>query len=114
MALIRAFGCILLIPAILMLSYGVVLWHDGVPLFEQAAGNYLSMAGSPDPDPLRVAAQRYVPGALAGPGSAQILQWPLAGAIGTIAGILAVPGLIILVLFRQGWSRTLVRQQYRR
>lgn len=112
MTLIRAFGCILLIPAILALSYGLVIWHDGVPLFELAAADYLAMTGPPGPDPVQVVAQRYVPGALVDPGSAEFLLWPMAGAIGLVGGLLSVPGMIILVLFRRGWSRTLLHRQY--
>lgn len=114
MALIRGFGCILLIPSVLMLSYGLVIWHDGVPMLELAARDYLAMTGPGMPDPIQTAAQHYVPGALADPRSPEFLQWPLAGAIGLVAGLLSVPGMIILVLFRRGWSRALVRQQYSR
>ncbi len=112
MTLVRGFGCILLIPSVLMLSYGLVLWHDGVPLFELAAREFLAMTGPAAPDPIQVAAQHYVPGALADPRSSEFLLWPLAGAIGLVAALLSVPGMIILVLFRRGWSRALVRQQY--
>lgn len=112
MAFIRAIGCLFLIPAILMLSYGLVIWHDGVPLFELAARDYLAMVGPAAPDPVQVAAQRFIPGALADPRSAAFLLWPVAGAIGFVAALLSVPGMIILVLFRRGWSRALVRRQY--
>ena len=114
MVLIRAFGCILLIPAVLALSYGLVIWHDGVPLFELAAGDHLAMTRPPGPDLVQAAAQRFLPGALASPGSAKILLWPLAEAIGLVAALLSVPGMIILVLFRRGWSQALVRRQYSR
>lgn len=114
MTLIRAMGCILLLPAILLLSYGLVLWHGGVPVFELAASDYLTLSGPAAADPVQAAAQRYVPGVLAGPRSADFLLWPLAGAIGLIAGVLSVPGTIILLLFRRGWSRALVRRQYSR
>lgn len=113
MTLVRALGCFLLIPAILMLSYGLVVWHDGVPLFELTARDYLATNG-PAPDPMQAAAQRHVPGALADPRSAEFLLWPLAGAIGFVAGLLSVPGMVILVLFRRGWSQALVRRQYSR
>lgn len=114
MTFVRAIGCIFLIPAILMLSYGIVLWHDGVPVFQLAAGDFLASTGSAGPDPVQAAAQRYLSGELADPLSARFLLWPVAGAIGLVAGLLSVPGLIILVLFRRGWSRVLVRRQYSR
>jgi len=114
MTLVRAIGWILLIPAILVLSYGIVLWHDGVQVFQLAAGDYLSSAGPAGPDPVQAAAQRHLSGELADPLSAKFLMWPVAGAIGFVAGLLSVPGVIILVLFRHGWSRVLVRRQYSR
>lgn len=114
MTLVRVFGWMLLFPAVLVLSYGLVLWHDGIPVFQIAARDYLAMAGPPGPDPIQAAAQRYLSGALVDPGSAEMLLWPVAAALGLVAALVSVPGAFILVLFRRGWSRTLVRQQYSR
>lgn len=114
MILVRGIGCIFLIPTVLVLSYGVLLWHGGVPLFELAARDYLAMNGSSGPDVLQVAVQRALPGLLSDPRVAPLLMWPIAAVLGLVAGVLAVPGTVILVLFRPGWSRALVRQQYGR
>lgn len=114
MTLVRAIGWLLLIPAILVLSYGIVLWIDGVPVFDLAAGDYLAGTGPAGPDPVQAAAQRFLSGELANPRSAEFLLWPVAAALGLVAGLLSVPGVVILILFRRGWSRVLVRRQYNR
>ena len=114
MTLVRAIGWVMLFPAILVLAYGLVLWRDGVPVFEIAAGEYLARTGPADADPLQVAARTYIPGALADPLSMPVLLWPVAGALALVAGLVSVPGTVILVLFRRGWSRALVRRQYTR
>lgn len=111
MTIVRVIGWIFLIPAILLLSYGIVLWIDGVPVFQLVASDFLAKAG---PDPVQAAAQHYLAGELADPQATKFLLWPVAGAIGFVAALLSVPGVVILVLFRRGWSRVLVRRQYSR
>jgi len=114
MALVRAIGWIMLLPAVLVLSYGIVLWLDGVSVFQLAAVDYLAMTGGSAPDPVQAAAQRHLAGALADPQSAEFLLWPVAASLALVAGLVSVPGAIILLLFRRGWSRALVRRQYSR
>ena len=114
MALVRAIGWIMLFPAVLVLSYGLVLWLDGVSVFQLAAVDYLAATGGSGPDPVQAAAQRHLTGALADPQSAEFLLWPVATALAFVAGLISVPGMVILLLFRRGWSRALVRRQYSR
>ena len=103
-----------MIPAILVLSYGLVLWLEADTVFHIAASDYLAMSGSAGPDPVQSAAQIYLPGVLADPASAEFMLWPLAAAIGLVAALVSVPGTVILVLFRRSWGRALLRQQYSR
>ena len=70
------------------------------------------MAGPGQPDLVQAAAQRHLSGVLRDPASAPFLLWPVGAAIGFVAGLVAVPGIIILILFRRGWSRALLRRQY--
>ena len=63
---------------------------------------------------MQAAAQRHIPAALADPRTLGILRYPLAEAIAILAGIVAVPGLVLLILFRRGWSGALIRREYMR
>ena len=114
MGLVRAIGWVLLFPAILVLSYGIVAHINGVPVFDVSAADYLAGRVTPELDFVQQAARRHIPGALADPRTLAILHYPLAEALAIFAGILAVPGVVLLVLFRRGWSGALIRREYMR
>lgn len=114
MGFVRAIGWLMVFPAVLVLSYGLVIWFDGVPVFELSAAEYLAGGGGADPDFVQAAAQRVLHGALADPQSLRILLYPLAEALAILAALLAVPGVVVLVLFRRGWSAALILRQYTR
>lgn len=114
MAFVRAIGWTMIFPAVLVLSYGLVIWFQGVPVFELPAAEYLAGRGAPDPDFVQAAARRVMPAFLADPQSLRILLFPVAEAIAILAGLMAVPGMVILILFRRGWSSALILRQYSR
>ena len=114
MAFVRAIGWMMVFPAVLVLSYGLVVWFEGVPVFEIPAAEYLAGRGVADPDFVQSAAQHILAGPLADPQSLRILLFPLAEALGILAALLAVPGVIVLILFRRGWSGALILRQYTR
>ncbi len=114
MAFVRAIGWMMVFPAVLVLSYGLVIWFEGVPVFEMAAAEHLAGGGAAGPDFVQSAAQRLLPGALADPQSLRILLFPLAKAIAILAALMAVPGVVVLILFRRGWSGALILRQYTR
>ena len=114
MAFVRAIGWILVFPAVLVLSYGLVVWFEGVPVFDMSAAEYLAGRGVAEPDFVQSAAQRLLPDALADPQSLRLLLFPLAEAIAILAALLAVPGAVVLILFRRGWSAALILRQYTR
>ena len=114
MAFVRAIGWMMVFPAVLVLSYGLVIWFEGVPLFDMSAVEYLAGRGAAEPDFVQSAAQRLLPGALADPQSLRILLFPLAEALAILAAVMAVPGVVVLILFRRGWSGALILRQYTR
>ena len=114
MTIVRAIGWVLLFPAVLIISYGLVAGLEGVAVFEVSAADHLAGGGPAGADFVQAAAQRYIPAALADPRSLGILLYPLAKAIAILAGIVAVPGLVVLILFRRGWSGALIRREYMR
>lgn len=114
MAFVRAIGWVMLFPAILVLSYGIVAHLNGVPVFDVSAAEYLAGHATTNLDFVQYAAQRHLSGALANPQSLVILHYPLAEALAILAGILAVPGVVLLILFRRGWSGALIRREYMR
>ena len=114
MGVVRAIGWVLLFPAILVLSYGIVAHINGVPVFDVSAADYLAGRATAELDFVQQAARRHIPAALADPQTLAILHFPLAEALAILAGILAVPGFVLLVLFRRGWSGALIRREYMR
>ena len=114
MAFVRAIGWMMVLPAVLVLSYGLVIWFEGVPVFEIPAAEYLAGYGAAGPDFVQSAAQRALPAALADPQSLRILLFPIAEAIAILAALMAVPGAVVLILFRRGWSAALILRQYTR
>lgn len=114
MGFVRAIGWLMVFPAVLVLSYGLVIWFEGVPVFELPAAEYLAGRGAAEPDFVQSAAQRVLPAALADPQSLRILLFPIAEAIAILAALMAVPGVVVLVLFRRGWSAALILRQYTR
>lgn len=114
MTMVRAIGWMLLFPAVLIISYGLVIGFEGVAVTEISAAEYLAGHRTAEPDFVQAAAQRYLRAALADPSSLAILRYPLAEAMAILAGIVAVPGLVVLILFRRGWSGALIRREYTR
>ena len=114
MAFVRAIGWMMVFPAVLVLSYGLVIWFQGVPVFDLPAAEFLASRGAPGPDFVQSAAQRVMPEALADPRSLRILLFPVAEALAILAGLMAVPGMVVLILFRRGWSGALILRQYSR
>ena len=114
MGFVRAIGWIMVFPAVLVLAYGLVIWHEGVPIFDVLAGDYLAGVGAERLDFVQVFALSNFGPWLQSPDPMMILLLPLAHAIAVFAGVLATPGVVVLILFRRGWAGALILKQYSR
>ena len=101
MGILRGIGWLLLLIAVLVGVYGVVIWQGGVPVFEQTGGEYWFKAHSESLNLIQAITQRYLHPSIWDPFIVNILLWPVAAGLGLIFAIFAVPGLLLVSLFRR-------------
>lgn len=101
MGFLRGIGWVLVLLAVLVIVFGAVIWTRGAPIFEQAGGAYWFSAHSESLNLVQAIIQRYVHPAVWDPFLVTILLWPIAAGLGAVAAVLAVPGLLLVNLFRR-------------
>ena len=101
MAFLRGIGWMLLLIAALLVVYGVVIWTGGTPIFEQAGGEYWFKAHSESLNLAQAVIQRYLHPSVWDPFLVNILLWPIAAGLGLVVVVFAVPGLLIVSVFRR-------------
>lgn len=101
MAFLRGIGWVLLLMAVLILVFAVVILLGGTPIFEQAGGEYWFKAHSESLNLAQAVIQRYLHPSVWDPFLVNILLWPVAGGLGLAMAVFAVPGLLLVSLFRR-------------
>jgi hypothetical protein len=101
MGFLRGIGWVLLIIALLVIAYGSMIWIGGVPIFEQTGGEYWFQAHSESLNLIQAVIQRYLHPSVWDPFLVNILLWPVGGGLGLVAAALAVPGILLISLFRR-------------
>ncbi len=101
MGILRGIGWALLLIAVLVIVYGAVIWQGGVPVFEQTGGEYWFKAHSESLNLAQAIIQRYLHPSIWDPFLVNILLWPVALGLGLIAVMFALPGILIVSLFRR-------------
>lgn len=109
MGILRGIGWAMLLIAVLVIGFGLVAWLGGVPIFVQTGGEYWFKT---DPESLNLAQaviQRNLHPDLWDPLLVAVLLWPVAAGLGLVVGLFAVPGLVLVSLFRRRRRRRLMR-----
>lgn len=111
-AVLRGVGWVLLLIAALVVAYGLFVWVGGVPIFELTVGEHWFVVHSDSLGLAQAGVQRHL-GPL-GPGLwenvvVEILLWPVAGGVGLIAAVFAVPGILMVTLIRRRRRRLMRR-----
>ena len=101
MAFLRGIGWVLILLAMLVLVFAVIILLGGTPIFEQAGGEYWFTVDSESLNLAQAVIQRYLHPAVWDPFLVNILLWPLAGSLGLIMAVFAVPGVLMVTLFRR-------------
>ena len=101
MAFLRGIGWVLLLLAALVLVFAVVILIGGTPIFEQTGGEYWFEAHSDSLGRAQSITQRYLHPAIWDPFLINVLLWPVAGGLGVVFAVFAVPGLLMVTLFRR-------------
>ena len=100
MAFLRGVGWLLLGLAVLVIVFAIILMSGGTPIFEQTGGEYWFEADSESLNLVQAVIQRYLHPSIWDPVLVNVLLWPVAAGLGLAAAILAVPGLLVLGIFR--------------
>lgn len=100
MGFLRGIGWVLLIIAVLAIGYAVLIWSGGTPVFEQTGGEYWFKAHSESLNLIQAIIQRYLHPSVWDPFFVNILLWPVAAGLALAAAVFAVPGLLLISLFR--------------
>ncbi len=101
MAFLRGIGWVLLLLAALILIFAVVILIGGAAIFEQAGGEYWFEAHNESLNLVQAIIQRYLHPAIWDPFLVNILLWPVAGGLAVLVAAFAIPGLLMVVLFRR-------------
>lgn len=101
MVFLRGIGWVLLLIALLVVAYGLWIWKGGVPVFEQAGGQHWFTAHSESLNLVQAIIQRYLHPSVWDPFLVNVLLWPIAGGLALISMVFAVPGLLLISLFRR-------------
>ena len=101
MAFLRGIGWVLLLLAALVLVFAVVLLIGGTPIFSESGGEYWFKADSESLNLAQAVTQRYLHPSVWDPFIVNILLWPVAGGLGVVLAVFAVPGLLMVTLFRR-------------
>ncbi len=101
MAFLRGAGWVLLLIAVLVLVFAVVILLGGTPIFEQTGGEYWFEVNSDSLGLAQAVTQRYLHPAIWDPFVISVLLWPVAGGLGLVFAVFAVPGLLLVSLFRR-------------
>lgn len=101
MAFLRGIGWVLVLLAMLVLVFAVIILLGGTPIFEQTGGEYWFEVHSDSLGRAQSVTQRYLHPAIWDPFLTDILLWPLAGSLGLIMAVFAVPGVLMVTLFRR-------------
>ena len=101
MAFLRGIGWVLLLLAALVLVFAVVILIRGTPIFEQAGGEYWFTAHKESLNLAQAVIQRYLHPSIWDPVLVNVLLWPVAGGLGLVFAVLAIPGLLMVTLFRR-------------
>ena len=101
MGILRGIGWVLLLIAVLVVVYGVVIWQGGVPVFEQTGGEYWYKADLESLNLIQAIIQRYLHPSIWDTFIVNILLWPIAAGLALIVAIFAVPGIVLVTLFRR-------------
>ena len=109
MVFLRGIGWMLLFIAALIVAYGIFIWIGGAPLFEQTGGEYWFKAHSESLNLAQAVIQRYLHPSVWDPFLVNVLLWPIAGGLGLVFAVFAVPGLLLVSLFRRRRRRRLMR-----
>ena len=101
MAFLRGIGWVLLLLAALVLVFAVVLLIGGTPIFSETGGEYWFEVHSDSLGRAQSITQRYLHPAIWDPFLINVLLWPVAGGLGLVFAVFAVPGLLMVTLFRR-------------
>ena len=101
MAFLRGIGWVLLLLAALVLVFAVVLLIGGTPIFSETGGEYWFKTDSESLNLAQAVTQRYLHPSVWDPFIVNILLWPVAGGLGVVLAVFAVPGLLMVTLFRR-------------
>ena len=101
MVFLRGIGWMLLLVAVLVVAYGLMIWIGGVPVFEQTGGEYWFTVHSESQNLIQAVIQRYLHPSVWDPFVVNMLLWPIAGGLGLVAAVFAVPGILLISLFRR-------------
>ena len=101
MAFLRGIGWVLLLLAALVLVFAVVILIGGTPIFSETGGEYWFKADSESLNLAQAVIQRYLHPSVWDPFVVNILLWPVAGGLGLVFAVFAVPGLLMVSLFRR-------------
>ncbi len=98
---LRGVGWVLLFLAVLVIVYGIVAWMGGAPIFAQAGGEFWFKTHSESLNLAQAVIQRYLHPSVWDPFLVDILLWPVAAGLGLVAAVFAVPGILLLSVFRR-------------
>ena len=101
MGFLRGIGWALLLIAVLVIVYGLLIWQGGVPILEQTGGEYWFKADHESLNLVQAIIQRYLHPAIWDPFTVNILLWPIAAGLGLVFAVFAVPGILLVSLFRR-------------
>ena len=101
MAFLRGIGWVLILLAMLVLVFAVIILLGGTPIFEQTGGEYWFEVHPESLGRAQSVTQRYLHPAIWDPFVIDILVWPLAGSLGLIMAVFAVPGVLMVTLLRR-------------
>ncbi len=101
MAFLRGIGWVLILIAVLVLISAIVILLGGTPIFQETGGEYWFKADSESLNLAQAVIQRYLHPAIWDPFLVNILLWPVAGGLGLVGAAFAIPGVLMLAVFRR-------------
>jgi hypothetical protein len=101
MGILRGIGWAFLLIAVLVIVYGLVVWLGGVPIFEEAGGEHWYKVHPASLNRTQSITERYLHPALWDPLILNIVLWPVAAGLGLVSAVFAVPGILLVTLFRR-------------
>lgn len=101
MGFLRGIGWALLLIAVLVIAYGIYIWQGGVPVFEETGGEHWFKTDQESLNLAQAIIQRYLHPSIWDPFLVNILLWPVGAALGLVFAVFAVPGIVLVTVFRR-------------